>query len=120
LIHIHVKMYDMRKEGTNNIEQILESLDGVERASAPDFFYTRLLARMQNETFEPKRTAFLPRPALAFTAMLVILLVNIFVVFQNRGNNTETSNTDTDSVQMLASEYSISDPGNVYELNIEK
>ena len=32
----------------DKIEQILQSLDANQRASAPDFFYTRLKARMES------------------------------------------------------------------------
>ena len=39
-------------EKTKQIDEILSGLDGVQRASAPEFFYTRLKARME-KGFEP-------------------------------------------------------------------
>ncbi|MBU9937686.1 MAG: hypothetical protein KTQ13_13610, partial [Ferruginibacter sp.] len=41
-------------------ERILKSLDGLQRSSAPDFFYTRLLGKMQNEP--EKKQALVLRP----------------------------------------------------------
>ena len=46
----------MSMEKTKQIDEILSGLDGVQRASAPEFFYTRLKARME-KGFEPIPTA---------------------------------------------------------------
>jgi len=63
-------------------EQILNSLTGLQKAAAPDFFYTRLLGRMQRE-MEPKRkTIFLLRPAFVTGALMLVLVVNIFSILK--------------------------------------
>ena len=112
----------MENKGNNNIGDILNSLDGSQRATAPDFFYTRLRSRMEKE-YEPlaKKQRVL-RPAYAFAALLVVLLINVAVLFQNSRNSdtTATATIDTDSIQALASEYSVTDAGSVYDLNLEK
>ncbi len=61
-------------------ERILKSLDGLQRSSAPDFFYTRLLGKMQNEP--EKKQALVLRPVFITAALSVLLLVNIFSLFE--------------------------------------
>ena len=39
----------MNNEQNKKVEDILSSLDGVQKAVAPDFFYTRLKARMEKQ-----------------------------------------------------------------------
>ena len=66
----------------NKEEKILNSLTGVQKVAAPDFFYTRLLGRMQNE-MEPKRKSFLLlRPAFVTAALFAVLVINIFSIMQ--------------------------------------
>ena len=115
----------MNKETNKKADEILNSLEGMKRATAPDFFYTRLRSRMEKE-YEPlaKKQRVL-RPAYAFAALLVVLLINVAVLFQNSRNSdttdtTATATIDTDSIQALASEYSVTDAGSVYDLNLEK
>ena len=105
-------------------DEILDSLDGIKKATAPDFFYTRLKAKMLAQAGEGKvlvKPALL-RPVYAFAALVIVLLINVAVLFQNSNNSDKTANTntDTDSIQALASEYSVTDAGSLYDLNLEK
>ncbi|MCO6497711.1 MAG: hypothetical protein J5I50_08635 [Chitinophagaceae bacterium] len=70
----------MNKE--QKIESILNSLDGVERATPRPFFFTRLEARMQRgeATFAEKLLGFLVRPSVAIAAVVLIVVMNAFVV----------------------------------------
>ncbi len=64
----------------NNEKKILNSLTGLQKAAAPDFFYTLLLGRMQQE-IEPKaRPVFFLRPVFITGALMLVLLVNIFSI----------------------------------------
>ena len=55
----------------------MKSLDGLQKAEAPDFFYTRLVGKMQDKT-EPKRKPFILLRPVFITAMLsVLLIINI-------------------------------------------
>ena len=66
------------------IEDVLESLGGMSRAKAPDFFYTRLKARMDGELELAGGTIgrLLTRPALALTLAVIILVMNVTVIMQ--------------------------------------
>lgn len=109
------------KNDKNNIEEILESLDNCQRASAPAFFYTRLKARMERVTgagAEIKKPLIL-RPVFALAALVLILIVNALVIFQNNSNNADTTSiSDTDVLQTIAVEYRLNDNSAIpYEIN---
>ena len=110
----------MNNKRNNQIEDILGSLDGNQRASVPDFFYTRLKAKMEkgNETVVHK--SWILRPAYAMTALVVVLLINTAVVLN--GNSTKGNNnvSDTDTLQSIAAEYSLNDNNTLYDLNQDK
>ena len=55
----------------------MKSLDGLQKAEAPDFFYTRLVGKMQAKA-EPQRKPFILLRPVFITAMLsVLLIINI-------------------------------------------
>ncbi len=66
------------------IEDVLDSLGGMRRAKAPEFFYTRLKARMDGEMELAGGPIgrLLTRPALALTLAVIILVMNIAVIMQ--------------------------------------
>lgn len=104
----------MSTDKNKKIEDILASLDGVGRVSAPDFFYTRLKARMEKELVaEPKRSWIL-KPVFAFSALILILAVNAVLIFSEA--KPATSITETDYIQSAASAYSIN-TNLTYEIN---
>ncbi len=114
----------MNNEKTNRTEEILSSLDGIKRAAAPDFFYTRLKAKMQAgpdkgiETARPKPWAL--RPVYAMGAVILAILVNAAVIFSNSKSEETTALNEAESMQSIAAEYSVSDAGSLYDLNQEK
>ncbi len=106
------------------IDEILNSLDGCTPATAPDFFYTRLKARMDKEADPAARTSWMLRPAYAFAGMAIILLINVLAVFnQHTATEESTVSTETDSFQSLASEYRLNESSSsisIYNLNQDK
>ena len=105
--------------GKNKVTEILESLDGVKRASIPDFFYTRLKARMENETEVKTARPWILRPAYAVLTLVLILLVNAAVIFQKQ-DSTEEVIQETDNLQAMAAEYSLNDNTILYDLTTEQ
>ena len=80
------------------IEQILQSLDTVQRAQAPDFFYTRLSARI-----EQVATAHVIRgPALVLSALILMLCMNVFVLLRGTAHSlTQVQETENETMQMV-------------------
>ena len=67
----------MENKNLNRADRILNSLVGLQKATAPDFFYTRLNGRMQNETETKRKTYFMLRPAFITSSLVIILAMNI-------------------------------------------
>jgi hypothetical protein len=53
----------------------LNSFDGLQQADAPDFFYTRLIGRMQKQ--QHTKDYFVLKPIFLSIPLLIILLFNI-------------------------------------------
>jgi hypothetical protein len=109
----------------HRIDEIMDSLDGCTRAAAPDFFYTRLRARMENEASPTTSGFWLLRPAFAFASMAIILLINLLVVFSQSNNNTDDAvvATETDGFQSMAAEYRLNEGNSsisYYNLNQDR
>ncbi|MBI3139253.1 MAG: hypothetical protein HYZ15_11780 [Sphingobacteriales bacterium] len=106
----------MNTEKENRIDEILNSLEGCTRAAAPAFFYTRLKARMEKETTGTH--SWMLRPAFTLAGLLLILVVNVFVLY-NRSTafKENTAGVETESIQSLAAEYRLNDNSNQYDLN---
>lgn len=88
------------------IEDVLNSLGGMRRAKAPDFFYTRLKARMEGEMDLAGGTIgrLLTRPALALSLAVIILAMNVTVIMQLWGQDKSTLPAEN---SMAAVDYNI-------------
>jgi hypothetical protein len=98
----------MSIDSNNNsrkIDAVLDSLDGVQRAQAPGFLYTRLQSRMEQEFDQGGPIGrWLTKPVLALTIAAIILVVNATTIVKMWERNTASSNP-TESGQVVASEY---------------
>ena len=119
----------MDNQRNNRIEEVLSSLDGSKRATAPDFFYTRLRAKMlaRHEGGERGLTknnsrGWMLRPVYIVSALLLVLAINAFVFLKGNDSDNETTTADNnESVQQsIAAEYSLNDINTVYDLNQDK
>lgn len=107
----------MNKE--NKIEEILSSADNCQRAGVPDFFYTRLKAKMERlATPAPTSRSWVLKPAFAMAAVVAVLILNAFIILQN--NKTTTSTSDTDTFQSIAAEYRLNDNNNLFDLTEDR
>jgi hypothetical protein len=95
------------KEQINKlIEDALNSVDDVKRAEPRPFLLTRINARMSKDTRTAWEKAgwFISRPAVAFTGLCMILLINAMVIVYNK---TSASAAVTEQVaQNPADEFS--------------
>jgi len=105
----------MKKQANNKTEEILNSLDGIKKIQAPDFFYTRLKAKM--ETSPPIKQAggiFRPAYVIAFLALLIVFNLISLIKQNNAQNNTISA--EPENSQTIASAYNLDDNLS-YELN---
>ena len=115
-------MVFMDNKRNNRIEEALNSLDGCKRATAPDFFYTRLRGRMERE-LTPKNTSrsWVLRPVYIVFALFLVLALNVFVLLSGRDETTTATADNNESIQQsIAAEYSLNDINTVYDLNQDK
>lgn len=115
----------MNPDKNSKIEEILGSLDHCDRVPAPNFFYTRVKAKLESTLVMQKASAkrfFILRPVYALTALAAILIINAVVIFQKGGASTDTSAlNDTETLQSIAAEYSLNDNSTVlFDINQEK
>jgi hypothetical protein len=115
----------MKKERNSKAEEILNSLDGIRKMEAPDFFFTRLGARMivqnqgsnKEQNFSRDRKWIL-RPVYAVAMLTLLVVVNAVILFQRNDNDVtfNTINADDESQQTIASAYIMND-NLLYDIN---
>ncbi len=86
------------------IESTLRSLDGVKRAEANPFLFTRIKARMNKEANGWEWIfSFVSRPAIAVAIILLVMVVNGWALWGSGSGENMTDNGT--SVSELANEY---------------
>lgn len=88
------------------IEEILNSADGMSKASARPFLFTRLEARMKNEkTLWWKISSLVSKPLVALACIFFVIMINAMVIFfsyRSSGNNASQNGNEL----AAADEYS--------------
>ena len=86
------------------VEQIMQSLEGIQSASPGAFFFTRVQSRINRveQNIWEVLSAFLARPVVAFAVICLVVVMNMIVVFEHRqstvylGDQLEQSVYDDD------------------------
>ena len=99
------------------VEKTLESLNGVQRAAANPYLFTRIEARLEKEerSFWSRALTFISRPSVAVPAIVLTILINTAIFFEFKSEKVQTPQ---DEEQVFASEYNLSD-NTIYESTIE-
>jgi hypothetical protein len=102
----------MKKKFTS--EEVINSLEGIQRAEGSPFLFTRIQARMKKEANRPEMVffRFITRPAFALAIALFFIAINGYLVT----NSVNKNNAMDDLGQPLAAEYMQHDL-NPYETN---
>ena len=92
------------------IDEAMQSLDGIEKASPRPFFFTRLEARMQREKSRWEViSSFVAKPIVAFACICLIIMINADVIFSSANSKNVTDQQNSE--QATADEYnSVSAP----------
>lgn len=100
-------------------DEIINSIDGIRRATTPDFFYTRLKARMEKEILPASKKPVVLRPVFIISMLAVVLMLNAAVILSGKNNTAPVaaSNPETEALQSIAAEYSPTDVSSLYDLN---
>ena len=96
-----------KQENINKlIDEALNSVDDAQRAEPRPFLLTRIHARMSKgtESVWEKASWFITRPAVAFTGLCMIIIINIMVVMYNK--TPESAPVTDQTAQAQADEFS--------------
>ena len=95
-------------------EEVINSLEGIQRAEGSPFLFTRIQARMKKEENRPEMVffRFITRPAFALAIALFFIAINGYLVT----NSVNKNNAMDDLGQPLAAEY-VQHDLNPYESN---
>jgi hypothetical protein len=64
------------------IDEVMQSIDGIKRATPRPFLFTRLEAAMANEkNVWVKVSSYIARPLVAFICICLIIMINVMAVF---------------------------------------
>jgi hypothetical protein len=89
------------------IGQTLQCLDGVKRAEANPFLFTRIKARMDRKANARERAfSFISKPAIAIAIVLVVMAVNGWALWDKSGPGTVEAVTAENGSE-LANEYNV-------------
>jgi hypothetical protein len=99
-----------KKLSNERVEKIMASLNGMQKAAAPDFFYTRLQGKMQNQ--QEDKPFFLLRPVFITAALSIFLIVNIFSLLEIKMSTARSAKPAT--IEAFAKAYDMN-TGSVYE-----
>jgi hypothetical protein len=99
------------------VDKTLNSLDGVKRAVANPYLFTRIKVRLEKEegSIWSRATQLISRPAVAVAALVLAISINLAVFFEYRPEVPETGQEDE---QVFASEYNLSSD-TIYDSTIE-
>ena len=97
------------------IEDALNSVDDVKRAEPKPFLLTRINVRMNRgtESVWEKASWLIARPAVAFTGLCLIILINVVVIMNN---DSESSFNATDQVALNSTDEFSSTVATIYDI----
>jgi len=97
------------------VEEALTSFDDAKRAAAKPYLFTRIQARMnkEEESVWEKAGWLITRPAVAFTGICLVVLINAAVIFYSKAT-IQVTNTEV-AVQNTTDEFSYTVSG-IYDI----
>jgi hypothetical protein len=106
-----------RTQIQQQVETTMQSIDGIVRAGANPYLFTRIRARLQREekTVWSKAMSFMSRPSVAIPAVILAVTVNVIVVFKS---NTQPTQASQEGEQLFATEYNLAD-NTIYDSTID-
>ncbi|SDC87413.1 hypothetical protein [Niabella drilacis] len=103
----------------DHIEAILNSFDGLKRAESRPFMYTRVRARLNEETnFWTKTSSIIAKPVVAICCLVSVVTVNVYLIIDaNSKQKTETVFTAGTESDILQNENFILASNTSYDFN---
>jgi hypothetical protein len=99
------------------VQQTIDSLDGLQRATPAPFFFTRVMARLQSEETGgawERMVYFLSRPAIAVVTLVTIILLNAAAFYLPSSHGSSTSSIAEQNEPSYTDDY-VAANNNFYE-----
>jgi hypothetical protein len=94
----------MERKSTPLVDEHLQSIEGMQEVDTDDFFYTRLMARMERE--KPGKGWNLPlKPVWVVGSLALLLAMNGFMLLQQSKTKRTNAVVSTSSLQNFAESY---------------
>lgn len=97
----------MKMNKQQKVDEVMDSLQGIQPAAPAPFFYTRVIGRLQREengTWE-RMAAFLSKPAVAFAGLFIIILFNGFLLIKQGSVHTVRTPVASNNEIVTDNEY---------------
>lgn len=101
----------------NKTGKVLAGIEGITKTPAPDFFYARLIARIERESRREEKGFFVFRPATLATCLGLICFLNTMVLLNRQQEPTlpRQYNSNEAGIESFANEYNLTDDGNILQ-----
>ncbi len=99
---------ERRKFTQEEIEKIVQSMDGLSRAEISPFFYTRLQARIDNAPPSNTIWSVIMKPAVSLVTLSLLLILNIAAIRYYSTTSKQTTSEKFSPIQKFAEEYDLS------------
>lgn len=96
----------MKKYTESEVEEILNSIDGIQPAEAPMYTYSKIRNRLASSGTDTIKS-FQLKPILIIGMLLGCMIVNVWMLSQQKHNRN--SNTSNSSIVDFSSEYGLND-----------
>ncbi|TAH13038.1 MAG: hypothetical protein EAZ12_01980 [Sphingobacteriia bacterium] len=101
----------MKKIYSKNVDKVIESVEGIQRANPSPYFYAKLMHKM-NMMEEKKSPSFLfqYKPALVIGVLIVIFGMNAFLLIKQTNHRHQSQrivSSTASSVNDFSSEYNL-------------
>jgi hypothetical protein len=99
------------------VDKTLNSVEGIQKASANPYLFTRIRARLERheKSFWSRAITFISRPAIAVATVVVAIFINTAVFFESKSESTQST---TEGEQLFANDYNLTD-NTIYDSTIE-
>ena len=99
------------------VEETINSMDAAAKAMPAPFLLTRINARMErekaNSSVWEKLSAFIAKPTVAFSVLLLVLAINFFIIRSSVNDNSVSGTSDYSKI--ATDDYSLSTATSLFD-----
>lgn len=96
----------MKKYSVSEVEEILNSIDGIQPAEAPLYMYSKIRNRLATKSTDTGNS-FQVKPLLVIGMLLGCMIINIWILSQQKQNGN--NNTGNSAIVDFSAEYGLND-----------